>query len=131
METYPIVDERTGCCFAFEIENVYVSLAAVARILSAVPGVTGVRIRRRFSKWEDIHIWFRVSTHDCVVEEPFGDNSRYWIGPQNASDIFDIHEVEDAFKRYRPPIHLQVAGDMLSFRLTRLLKLLPGFRRRD
>lgn len=126
MNTHPSVDEKSGCTFAFEIDNIYVSLAAVARILAAVPGVSDVRKRRPFSKWEEIHIWFRFADHDCVVWEPFGDNSRYWIGPQTPTDIFDISPVEDAFKRYQPPILHRVLGNLLSVRLTQVGRLLGG-----
>ena len=86
LRTHPSTDEATGRTLAFEIDNIYMSLAAVARVLTAVPCVAGVRKRRPFSKWEEIHIWFSFAGHDCVVWEPFGDNSRYWIGPKNPTD---------------------------------------------
>ena len=80
----------------------------MARVLTAVPRVAGVRKRRPFSKWEEIHIWFSFAGHDWVVWEPFGDNSRYWIGPQNPTAIVDFSQVEDAFKRYQPSIPRRV-----------------------
>lgn len=122
METYPSIDEKNGGPpFAFEIENDYVGLGTVAHILKEIDGVTEVRMRRLFSKWEEIHIWFKYANHDCVVWEPFGDNSRYWIGPKNPEEKFDVREIENAFKRYRPPFHRAVIGDILSLRLFKRL----------
>ena len=39
-------------------------------------------------------------TYRVLVANAFGDNSRYWIGPVNASNGKpDITAIEDAFKR--------------------------------
>jgi len=35
------------------------------------------------------------------VHEPFGDNSRYWIGPVENEPPIDMSPVRDAFSRFR------------------------------
>jgi|CXWL01.1.fsa_nt_gi hypothetical protein len=118
MKTYPTVDEKSGLTLAFEIENIYVNISNIARTLSNVDGVASVRVRRPFSKWEEIHIWFKYLNHDCVVLEPFGDNSRYWIGSMNPKEAtLDMGKVENVFKQYRPPFIRELIGDILSLRI--------------
>lgn len=123
MKTYPKIDKKSGLTFAFGIENIYINISTAARVLAHVDGVTEVRVRRPFSKWEEIHIWFKYLSHDCVVWEPFGDNSRYLIGPMNPEEAtLDVSRVENAFKQYRPSFIREALGDLLSFRaFSRLL----------
>lgn len=119
MDTYPIVDPKKGeCPFAFEIENAYVSRRTVARLLGGLDGVTDVGLGGRFGSSNDVRVEFKYRNHDYIVLEPFGDNSRYWIGPKNdAESAGDIGEVENIFKRYQPPFHRALMGDILSFRM--------------
>lgn len=122
MKTYPLKDEQFDYPFAFEIENVYAGPRAVGRLLRAIDGVTEVRVRRMFGKWEDIHVWFKYRGHDCVVWEPYGDNSRYWIGPKDAEhEKFDVSALEEAFEVFRPPLHRVIVGDVLTLRLFKRL----------
>jgi hypothetical protein len=125
MNTYPIVDPKQGeCPFAFEIENAYVSRRTVARLLGELDGVTEVGLGGRFGSSNDVRVEFKYGNRDYVVLEPFGDNSRYWIGPKNsAENTGDISEVENVFKRYQPPLHRTLIGDILTLRV---LKRLAG-----
>lgn len=125
MDTYPIVDPKKGASpFAFEIENAYVSRRTVARLLGKLDGVTDVGLGGRFGSSNDVRVEFKYQNRDYVVLEPFGDNSRYWIGPKNSAESAgDIGQVESLFKRYRPPFHRALIGDILSLRV---LKRLAG-----
>lgn len=120
MQTYPDENVTHGSAAGFEIDNIYVSLETVAHILNSINGVTEVKKRRLFSKWEDIHIWFKYMNQECVVIEPFGDNSRYWIGLKNpdANDI-DVKTIQAAFESYTPNILRKILGDLLSFKFLR------------
>lgn len=119
MKTYPLIDEKKGDRpFAFEIENAYVGTGTIARLLAEVDGVTDVRARKLFRGSSEIHVEFKYLNHDYIVWEPYGDNSRYWIGPKNPEESAgDIGNVENAFKRYRPPFYREVIGDILTLRL--------------
>lgn len=123
MKTYPILDKVHGRVAAFEIENAYVGIGAVADLLSKIDTVSDVQARKLFSKSGDIRVEFKYRGKDCVVVEPFGDNSRYWVGSLNLeSTMTDLGEVENAFKHYRPSFFREVLGDLLSLRIvTRLL----------
>lgn len=123
METYPLIDEKKGDCpFSFEIENAYVGSGTIARLLAEVQGVTDIRPRKLFGKSNEIHVEFKYLNRDYIVWEPYGDNSRYWIGPKNpAEDVGDIGNIENVFKHYHPPFYREIIGDILSLRLFKRL----------
>lgn len=102
---------------AFEIENIYVSRKAVAKILAPISGVTDVRCVGRFGSADDIRVSFSYLGVDCVVLEPFGDNSRYWIGPMEPSNSScEMRTIECAFNDYTPPFHRKIIGDILNLK---------------
>lgn len=116
MRTYEI-HRDDGYLLAFEIEMVYVRPKKVGEILSAVDGVTDVRVRRPLGTTRDVHVAFKYLGIDYIVWEPFGDNSRYWIGPEQEkeqqSDI-DITPIANAFRHYEPPFLVKVFGDLIT-----------------
>ena len=67
------------------------------RLLESVEGVTNVR-RNWFN---DDRFSFCFLGRACVVNEPWGDNSRYWIGPANLEPPLDIRPVHEAFRGFR------------------------------
>jgi hypothetical protein len=121
VKTYPKVDETSGKALGFEIEVAYASLRSVARVLSGVDGVIDIRRRRPFSTWDEIHIRFRYQGAECVVWEPFGDNSRYWIGQEDSPSPVHLGDLETAFKNYNPPLLRRLIGDILSLRFLKKL----------
>jgi hypothetical protein len=98
METYPIL-RSDGSLRGFEISSAWVTFGRLLRILSSIEGVTDVR-RNWFS---DNRITFNFHGIPAVVHEPWGDNSRYWVGLHNPDDTpeIDITPIHTAFKRYR------------------------------
>lgn len=117
MRTYPKVCEATGETLGFDVEMEYIGLAAIARVLTSVEGVNELRRRRPFSRFDEIHIWFQYKGAECVVWEPFGDNSRYWIGQLKSSPTVDMSELEKAFRDYSPQLIRRLIGDVLSLRV--------------
>jgi hypothetical protein len=116
MDTFPLIDRVDRPPHAFEIENVYVSRRRAARILSAVPGVTKVHVQRLFQR-SDHRVEFEYQGRPCVVWEPFGDNSRFWIGPRDPDGRnVDITAIEAAFLSYRPNMLVHVLGSLVSLR---------------
>jgi hypothetical protein len=121
VKTYSRIDEQSRRTVGFEIDNVYMSLSAVASVLSRIEGVTDVRRRRLFSEWEEVHLWFKYRGVDCVVWEPYGDSSRYWIGQKDSPEAIDMSAIETAFRFYHPPLHRRIIGDILTLQfLSRL-----------
>jgi hypothetical protein len=100
MKTYPIKREDFTL-HAFEIENTYISMSAIKKILKSVSGVTSIK-RQLFS---DDRLVFKYNNEDWVVNEPWGDNSRYWIGPKNVENhTLDVTPINEAFNKYESPL---------------------------
>jgi hypothetical protein len=51
----------------------------------------------------DVRLRFSYLGDDYEVYEPFGDNSRYWIGPdgEQAQRVSRIEEIHDVFAAHR------------------------------
>lgn len=124
MRIYPIVTEDGKRSSAFEIENVYIGPTRIADLLTEVHGVRDVQLRKLFSKSSDIHIEFNYHGLPYIVWEPYGDNSRYWIGPKDQiTGTPDVTALEEAFKHYRPPFLRALLGDVLSLKfMNRLIQ---------
>jgi hypothetical protein len=84
MKIYELKDER-GRTFAFEVA---VPLGGRRRVCSIVRRIQGVKITKapRFLSWfrEETFCEFELGQVKFQAQEPFGDNSRYWIGPEDA-----------------------------------------------
>ena len=96
MRTYPHIREDASVAY-FEISNSFPwSLGPMRRVLCSVPGVAGFR-KQWFNEYRFI---FTFLGRDCLVWEPWGDSSRYWIGPVVKEPPLDMRPVEGAFKRF-------------------------------
>ena len=98
MKTYPISRPDGSLC-GFEITSCWLIFQPLYRLLRSVPGVTDVR-RNWFN---DDRVTFKFHGKEAVVNEPWGDSSRYWVGLKdpNASPELDLAPIHEAFKRYR------------------------------
>lgn len=65
--------------------------------LRSVPGVSRIRRHHR----SDDHLSFVFNGVRCTVNEPWGDNDRYWISPENArATPIDMARIHQAFVSY-------------------------------
>ena len=97
MKTYPIKRDD-GTMLAFEVTSTWVLFAPLLRILTSVEGVTDVA-RQRF---KDDRVTFRFHGQPFVVNDRYGDNSRYWIGPGEPNSCrADAQPLERAFSQYK------------------------------
>jgi hypothetical protein len=110
MRTYPI-RRNDGSVAAFEIGNALLGRRSIARILSAVPGVENVARGRG-----DDRLTFVYQEEPCIVWEPYGDSSRYWIGPEKGMETrLDMGPVLLAVSRYKPAL-LRIIVNCLTLR---------------
>ena len=100
MRTYPL--QASGALHAFEVSNVWLQPRAIARLVRTQGA--DVTFRRRLFRSGDIHLKFNFKGKEFQVVEPFGDNSRYWIGPAGDSPApsAEISDLHDVFVHYRP-----------------------------
>lgn len=91
---------------SFEIENALIGRRGVVRVLSKIPEVKIVQPPKLLLSWfrEEEFCKFEIGGTQFLVEEPFGDNSRYWIGGPRQNDQLEI--VAKAFKAQRWPLGL-------------------------
>lgn len=113
MNTYPLTLEN-GTVYAFELENTYIRPRKVAEILAEIDGVTNIKLRKLFSSSSDTHVKFKYRNKDFMVWEPYGDSSRYWIGPINESDEISVSSLEYSFKQYKLPMLVKIFGNLVS-----------------
>ena len=123
MKTYSFLKEG-GLVFAFEIENIYISIKSIALLLKSVRGVSNIRQRKLFGDHPDIHFEFTYLGKEFIVWELYGDNSRYWIGPENveAEEIINVKELEEVFRQYHPTFIRKVIGDLLTLKFLSVFK---------
>lgn len=117
MRTYPIKDE-SGCLFALEVDVVSSSVRDLVKVIATAEGVTEANAGRPSSNERDVRATFRYQGDEFAVVEPFGDNSRYWIGPVSGSLKRDVSPIEKQLKSYLPSLFRRVLGRLvtLSFR---------------
>jgi hypothetical protein len=94
MKTYDI-NYHDGRLFAFEVNNTLLGRRAACEIARSIPGAHVVRQPQFLSWWrEDVFCEFLLGAFKFEIWEPFGDNSRYWIGPAG-NDPADMRPTEE------------------------------------
>jgi hypothetical protein len=102
MNAYDLKDE-SGRMFAFEVDVTLRGRRAVCSAIRAIPGVTVTKMPRLLS-WlrEETFCEFEVGGVAFQALEPFGDSSRYWIGPKDSPCWHpEIEVVRQAFSGER------------------------------
>ena len=97
--------DDAGCLRGFEISNMGISRWGVCRVVRTIPGATVTRTPNGVLSWfrEASFCDFTVDGVAFSAEEPYGDNSRYWIGPVPPIAVPAIKVVRDAFAHYKKP----------------------------
>jgi len=104
MKVYDLHDKE-GRVFAFQIENVVIGRREVCYVASRIPGATLLRRPVRFLSWfrESTFCEFELEGVRFSADEgPWGDDSRYWVGPEPPRWVPQLHVVRQAFLDYRP-----------------------------
>jgi hypothetical protein len=99
---------------AFEVENTLLTRGRACRIVESIPGVVVVRRSRLFRDTDDF-CEFTLAGETFMIEEPFGDNSRYWVGGKNKSQSFSLQQIRSAFERHKTwefPLRFLVAASL-------------------
>jgi len=94
--------DEGGRVVAFEVDNLALSRSRLCRKVSRIPGA---RITRRpeFLSWwrEEVFCEFELDGLMFEAWESYGDNSRYWIGPEPVRWIPEIEKLRSAFVQLR------------------------------
>lgn len=97
MKTFDQIDQE-GRLHSFEV-GAFIGRRGVVMVVGTIPGAKLLRKPLRFLSWfrEDEFCEFAVGDRLFVAEEPFGDNSRYWIATRPAGWCPELTIVRDAF----------------------------------
>jgi len=100
MRVYDLKD-KSGRIFAFEVDNFWLGRGGVATVVQTIPGAS---FRRAIPAGyaDEQFCEFELDGARFVAWEPFGDNSRYWIGPKPPIFSENVDVVRDAFIAYEP-----------------------------
>ncbi len=119
MRTYPIYS-TDRILFAFEIDHVYVSRRNTAKLLKSSALVADVNLRGHFGSSDDVRVKFNYLGRDFILLEPYGDNSRYWIGPEEPGDsLIDVADLKEIFDAHRPSPLRSIIGDIANLKIFR------------
>lgn len=97
MKTYDIHDKENRL-FSFEVSNVLLGRNGAVKIVKSIPSVRILKAPKFFSWFrEDDFCEFELAGHIFYIFEPFGDNSRYWIGSKDNIWHPEIDTIRNAF----------------------------------
>lgn len=101
MTTFDQLDE-SGRLQSFEVETSDVRRYGLVSVVKTIPGATIIRKPMMLFTWFREHQFyeFAVGGQRFVADEPFGDNSRYWIGPIPPGLYPETIAVRDAFRSW-------------------------------
>jgi hypothetical protein len=99
MQVYDLNDKNDQV-FAFEVNNTSLGRSVVVEIIQALHNVKIIS-RPKALSWlrEDVFCEFEVAGCLFQVLEPFGDSSRYWIGPKDNQRHPQIDTIRELFLR--------------------------------
>lgn len=104
-----IKKEESDFMHAFFIENILLGRDGAVEVVKTIPGAT-ILETPRFLSWfrEDIFCKFEVNGVPFEIEEPYGDNSLYWVGKSPEGGACpELEEVANAFRQHSPTKRLQ------------------------
>jgi hypothetical protein len=100
MRTWPLY-AKTGELCAFEVPNTLVGRRVIAKFLKRIPGVEVTKLPKLFSWRDDDFVHFQYGGERYIVEEPWGDNSRYLVSTETESGFVHMAEIQSWFRAYR------------------------------
>jgi hypothetical protein len=116
------IKNAQGIIYAIEVDMRYAGVRTLAQLIGSALGVSNVNVRKPFSRSGDTRATFLFHGVECVITEPWGDSSEYWIGPAHEGEKTpDMSPIEQRLKDYKPPIYRKVLGDLLTMNLKSLV----------
>lgn len=116
MDVYEIPNTTRDRIYGVAVDNSYISIRTLARILTRLPQVSDVQVRRIFSR-TGTKISFEYEGCRFIVFEPFDDNAQLWIAPERNCSRVDVEPLKTALLAHRPSIIRHIIGNILSLRL--------------
>ena len=101
MNTFDLFD-KDGRLYAFEVENLQLGRRGLVRAVRTISGATIIRAPLKLFSWfrEEEFCEVAIGERRFVACEPFGDNSRYWIGTKPPGWCPELAAVRDALRAW-------------------------------
>jgi hypothetical protein len=102
MKVHDLIDKE-GRIFAFEVSNMFFSRRRLCKLVGSIPGVLILKVPgpRSYFKGEEEFCEFEICGQKFVAWEPFGDNSRYWIGLKPPHWCEQVEIIRSAFMGHK------------------------------
>lgn len=121
MKTYPIKDDK-GQLFALEVDMVYCGLRNLIAVIASAEGVTDAKISSAQAGGGDTRATFRYLGDNFAVTEPFGDNSRYWVGPVDKSARRNIEAIDERLREFQPSTLRRIFGGLITLDFAAIMR---------
>jgi len=105
MKTF-LLNSGEGELTGFEVSNSFLSSGGIARCVRRIRGCDVVSSRRWFSA-DEVHVRFLFASKRFIVWEPFGDNSRLWVGPEDG-EVIPPEIIEDLRLKFEGTSRLRI-----------------------
>ena len=99
MKVYNLLDSQ-GRVFAFEVNTFLLSRRRLSSIVRKIPQVRIIRTPDLLPG-EDEFCEFEIDGQGFVAWEPWGDSSRFWIGPKSKGWCPQVETVRSFFASQR------------------------------
>ncbi len=89
--------DTDGQLVYFEVPNTLLSRKAAVKIIKEIPNVEILKNYKR----DDIFCTFKLGNRVFEIMEPFGDNSRYYIGEPIAQSSEELKMIKEKFSTHK------------------------------
>lgn len=101
-----------GALHAFEVSSL-MGRRAACRVAGSIPGARVTKRHTPFVSHEGAFCEFELNGEQFLIEEPYQDSSRYWVGPKHASPTASLGVVLNHFANSKSGTRAVYAGAAL------------------
>ena len=101
-----------GALHAFEVSSL-MGRPAACKVAASMPGVRVTKTHTPFVSHEGAFCEFELNGEQFLIEEPYQDSSRYWVGPKHNSAAGSLNVVLDHFASSKSGARAMYAGAAL------------------
>lgn len=85
--------------YAFEVDNFLIGRRQACKIVARTAGTTIIKTSRLFRDSDDF-CEFEIGGETFLISEPYGDSSRFWVGPKVPPPSSNLGVIRAAFERH-------------------------------
>lgn len=82
----------------FEVSKVLLSRKRAIKIIKSIPETKDIKENLR----EDVFCYFKLGGREFQIWEPFGDNSRFYVGEEESKYSYQLVALKEKFEKHKP-----------------------------